>query len=98
MKAAVYQGGPNHERAGHKQFSAYRDVGKPSRFVEPKHFKNGRAGSFSAMKALCKVLRQYSKNTIFSLFTCAKPLYIDFIVDFCNCIMYTDSTRLLNRR
>ena len=35
------------------------------------------------------------QNTIFSLIIFIHILYVDFFIDFCNCIMYTDSTRLL---
>jgi len=36
-----------------------------------------------------------AKSTIFSPFAFTNPLYIVFLIDFCNYIMYTDSTSLI---
>ena len=38
------------------------------------------------------------QNTIFSLIFFIHILYVDFFIDFYNYIMYTDNTRLINRR
>ena len=59
---------------------------------------NEQPGNLFSLKALCENTLLICQNTIFGIFALKKLPYIDFFIDFCNYIVYTDSTGLLTRR